>query len=123
MFPHYRAPVLRALSKSDRYHFDFFGSHEPVDGIEVFTGDDQVEVKPIGYRAKGVGGVMSGLWGPVFERRYSALILIGNPHYLQTWMAAIIGRLTGKAVLFWAHGWLRREPAPKALIRTTPWPV
>lgn len=117
MFPHYRAPILRALAASDRYAFDFFGSHEPVEGIDAFTGDAQVTVTPIGFRPAGAGGVMSGLWGPVFDRRHDALILIGNPHFLQTWIAAVIGRLTGKRILFWTHGWLRREPAPKAFVR------
>ena len=117
MFPHYRAPVLRALKASERYDFDFFGSHEPVHGIDAFTGDDEVEIRPIGFHPSPRGGVMSGLWDPVFSRRYDVLILIGNPHYRQTWLAAVIGRLTGKRVLFWAHGWLRRESRPKALVR------
>lgn len=117
MFPHYRAPVLRALRASDRYDFSFHGSHEAVHGIEAFAGDDQVEVHRIGFRPYGRGGVMSGFWEPVFSRRNQALILIGNVHYLQTWAAAIIGRLTGKRVLFWAHGWLRRESWLKARLR------
>lgn len=117
MFPHYRGPVLRALKASQRYDFDFFGSHEPVHGIAAFTGDDQVEVHRIGFHPSRKGGVMSRLWGPVFSRRYDILILIGNPHYQQTWVAAVLGRLTGKRVLFWAHGWLRVETRPKAWLR------
>jgi glycosyltransferase involved in cell wall biosynthesis len=42
---------------------------------------------------------------------------LGNPYYLSTWISAIAARLTGKRILFWTHGWTRKEAGPKAWIR------
>lgn len=117
MFPHYRAPVLRALARSSRYAFEFHGSHEPIEGILAFTGDEVAPVQPLGFRVQGAGGDFQGLWETVLSRDVDALILIGNPNFLQTWGAAILARLTGKRVLFWTHGWLRRERGLKGRLR------
>jgi glycosyltransferase involved in cell wall biosynthesis len=48
---------------------------------------------------------------------FDALILMGNPNYLSTWIAAAAARLRGTPVLFWTHGWLRPERRTKAMIR------
>lgn len=117
MFPHYRAPVMRALAKSGRYDFEFHGSHEPIDGVLAFTGDDTVTVVPLDFTPQGSGGVFSGLWSVVLRKDLDALILIGNPNFLQTWIAAVLGRLTGKKILFWTHGWLRQERGLKGFLR------
>ncbi|NBB52510.1 glycosyltransferase [Rhizobium sp. CRIBSB] len=119
MFPHYRAPVMRALARSLRYEFGFWGSHEPIDGIKAFAGDAEVEVRPLGFRRTGEGGVFSGLWKPVLAPDIDALIILGNPRFTQTWAAAVLGRLTGKKVLFWGHGWLRDYSPLKTLMRHT----
>jgi len=119
MFPHYRAPVMRALTRSERYDFSFWGSHDPIDGIKAFTGDAEVEVHPLGFHRTGEGGIFSGLWTLVFSRRFDALIVLGNPRFGQTWAAAVLARLTGKTVLFWGHGWLRDYSPLKTLMRHT----
>ena len=46
-----------------------------------------------------------------------ALILEGNMYFPSNWLAAIIGRLTGKRVLFWGHGFKRRENNLKGWFR------
>lgn len=118
MFPHYRGPVLRALARSERYRFEFHGSHQAVEGILPFTGDDVATVTPLGFRPQGSGGVFTGLWRLVLSTETDALILIGNPNYLQTWIAVVLARLRGKRVLFWTHGWRRREHGLKGRLRT-----
>lgn len=118
MFPHYRGPVLRALARSDRYQFEFHGSHQAVEGILPFTGDDIATVTPLGFHPQGAGGVFTGLWRLVLSTKTDALILIGNPNYIQTWIAVILARLRGKRVLFWTHGWRRREHGLKGWLRT-----
>ena len=35
------------------------------------------------------------------------------------WLAAILGRLRGKRVYFWTHGWQQHERGLKALVRNT----
>lgn len=118
MFPHYRRAVLHALAGSTRYTFTFHGSHDPVEGIPAFTGDSVSPVEPLRFRQVGTGGIFHGLWRIVFDRDVDVLILIGNPNYLQTWIAALLSRLLGKRVLFWAHGWLRQESGLKGWLRT-----
>ncbi|MES2834790.1 MAG: glycosyltransferase [Pseudomonadota bacterium] len=117
MFPHYRAPVMRALAASSRYRYEFHGSHDAMDGILPFAGDETAPVHHLGFKVSGAGGVFTGLWKPVLARDVDALILIGNPNFLQTWLAAALGRMTGKRVLFWTHGWLRRERGFKGFLR------
>ncbi|MBE0565721.1 MAG: glycosyltransferase [Krumholzibacteria bacterium] len=45
------------------------------------------------------------------------LILLGNPYFISTWVAAILARLRGKRVLFWTHGVTRREHGLQKLLR------
>lgn len=116
-FPHYRAPVMRALANSRRYQFEFWGAHREVSGIPVFTGDDQVTVHEIGLKGDGAKVALSRCWTPVFDPEVRALIVLGNPNIPQTWLIALAARLQGKRILFWTHGWLRREGWLKAACR------
>jgi glycosyltransferase involved in cell wall biosynthesis len=43
-----------------------------------------------------------------FQRRWEAVIFLGNAYYITTWIAAILCRLSGKKVLFWTHGYRSR---------------
>jgi len=49
--------------------------------------------------------------------RYDTLIFEGCVYHLSTWVATILGRLRGKRVLFWTHGFRREEKGLKAKIR------
>src|SRR5260221_5312653 len=60
---------------------------------------------------------MRGFWKPVLDRQTDALIILGNPNILETWLIAIVGRVLGKKILFWTHGWLRHEHFVKSLVR------
>jgi len=62
------------------------------------------------------------LWQPAIvrlalSRSVDCLILLGNAKFLSTWLAAVLGRLTGKRVLMWTQGYLRREPPLKNFTR------
>jgi glycosyltransferase involved in cell wall biosynthesis len=108
-FPHYRAPVLRELATSGRYAYRFWGSHAPFLGIEPFRGDDVVTVRPLRVTAKGVRWVLKDYAPLLLDRSSDAIIILGNPNMAASWMLALAGRLTGRKVLFWTHGWLRPE--------------
>ncbi|MCA1379281.1 glycosyltransferase family 4 protein [Bradyrhizobium sp. BRP23] len=116
-FPHYRAPVMRALARSSRYQFQFWGSVEKVEGIEPCPQDELVRINPLIYRNTRFGWRIHGYWKPVLSRDTKALIVLGNPNLLDTWLIALVGRALGKKVLFWTHGWLRKEPRFKAFVR------
>lgn len=117
MFPHYRAPVLRALTESRRFDFRFWGSHAPVDGIESFAGDETVTINPLRTVRTARGFNVSGMMAGMLRDRPRVVIILGNPNIPQTWLAAVFARAQGIKVLFWAHGWLRGESLLKSIIR------
>lgn len=51
------------------------------------------------------------------RRDIAVIIFLGNVNFLSTWLAALLAMLTRKRVLFWTHGWLRKEQGTKANIR------
>lgn len=108
---------MRELMGSDKYEYLFWGSHRAVEGIECFTGDGMVQIKELSVRRTRRGFAVSGMLGAVHKDSPDVLILIGNPNILQTWWAALFARIKGAKVLFWAHGWLRPEVWPKAVLR------
>jgi len=59
----------------------------------------------------------SGACGIALSRDFDTLVLLGNPKHLAMWPAAILGRLTGKRVLFWTHGWTYRPHGALRLLR------
>jgi glycosyltransferase involved in cell wall biosynthesis len=110
---------MRALAASEAFDFRFWGSHKPVNGIPAFAGDQFVRVNELAFTPKGAGGRFSGLYRVAAQRDASFVILIGNPNYLQTWVAAAIAKMLGKKVFFWTHGWLKKEHPVKKAIRNT----
>lgn len=116
-WPHYRKAVMRAMDRSICVRYYFFGSGEPFDGI--VHADPRVVHNfvraPFACRA----GVV---WQPaaldaVRKGGFDAVIFLADPHFLSTWIAAALARMKGTAVLFWGHGWLRRENRLKAALR------
>lgn len=118
-FPHYRAPVLRELSKSKIHQYNFWGDTKTHKGIEAFLGDSAVKIHHLDFifnRAKNTVNI-SGYWSAISDSSTDALVIIGNPNMRATWMMAIFGRLMGKRILFWAHGWIKSEPRWKTWLR------
>lgn len=115
-FPHYRAPVLRLLSQSEAYGYSFYGSLNDFSGIRAFTGDESIRIEPLNVVKTKRGFRISGI-GKIIRSSFDAYIILGNPNIQATWLLAIWGRLTGKKVLFWTHGWLKRERGLQRSIR------
>jgi glycosyltransferase involved in cell wall biosynthesis len=116
-FPHYRAAIMRELVTHGVCSYEFWGSTEAFNGIRAFAGDELVQVNPLKLR-KLLGRVkISGYLEPIRRREVDALIILGNPNYLDTWAMAAAGRSLGKKVLFWTHGWMRPEPRIKQRLR------
>lgn len=117
-FPHYRAAVLRELAKSEVYDYRFFGGTNSHEGIEVFKGDEFVKINPLGFSSNSKTGRIKifNYWQAVSDNS-DAIIIIGNPNIRATWIIAIVGRVFGKKIAFWAHGWIRPEKKLKAVVR------
>lgn len=117
---HYREAVFASLSEPQRRHsyVVFSDRHSNLPGLST--------IDPRLARSENAEGTInwrfirnrwfsqSVLWqsAPLriaLGREFDVLILLGNVHFLSTWVAAMLARLRGKRVLMWTHGVLRRE--------------
>ncbi len=122
-FPHYRRPVMEGLLASTAQAWVLFGdtSAEQVEPtIAAWTPADPNQFVRTRLRRL-PGGLLwqSGLIALALSPRYSTIVYLADPHFPATWISAILARLSGKRVLFWTHGWLRREGFAKRCLRTT----
>lgn len=117
-FAHYREAVLRELIERGHHRYDFAG--DTVDdgkGIrltEAIPADRFIRARcyrfgPLMFQPRVVALALS--------TRYDTLILLGNAFWPAMWLGAILGRVTGKRVLFWTHGWLTRERGLRGAFR------
>lgn len=116
-YPHYRAPVLRAMADSNAHDYRFWGSLDDVAGIKAFKGDERVHIEPLRFRVDGTAWHLRGYWPALKDENTDALVVLANPNMPASWVIAILGRLMGKKILFWGHGWLKPESRVKSAIR------
>lgn len=118
-WPHYRAAVVTALDASTQVSYTFFGSGKPCEGIKHMEPN---QFRRFVYAPFYVlGGIV---WQPkairlAFSGDFDVIIFLADIHFASTWVAAMMARARGKPVLFWAHGWLRKESGAKRRIRNT----
>jgi glycosyltransferase involved in cell wall biosynthesis len=125
---HYREPVFRLLCSGDdrpvQYHV-FAAAESDDTSLKVLRHDPQSTSAALVARWTPVRNYWflgRVLWQPAVvklacSRRFECIILLGNAYYMSSWLAAILARLTGKRVLMWTHGFLRRDRPLKRLTR------
>lgn len=116
-FPHYRRPVLRELAQSKNHEYRFWGSTDTVEGIKVFEGDDLVHIRPLRFRMWRQFWLVSGYRAALFDPAAKVLIVHGTPNMPASWIMGMFAPVLGKKVIFWVHGWLKKESGPKAWLR------
>jgi len=116
-FPHYRAPVMRALASSKKHDYHFYGSLNDFDGIKTFQGDDQVKINPIFFKKNSFGTMDISSFEEAISKEYDATIIIGHLKMPGTWKALNQAKRNGLKTALWAHGWLRRENYFKGKLR------
>lgn len=117
LLPHYRLALFQILDQSEKLDITFYTCGHDVDGISHLPrGSVRRQVDSVFYCWKGFYW-QKGIISLAYSGDYDALILMGNPNYASTWLAALIARLRGVPVLFWTHGWLKREGKLKAFTR------
>jgi glycosyltransferase involved in cell wall biosynthesis len=119
VWPHYRQSVMQAMDRSEAIAYDFYGSGEPLEGVLHAPTASVSRFVRAPFRRWGKllwqpGGVRAARDG-----RYQAIILLADPNFASTWVAATLARWRGVPVLFWGHGWLRPESAIKQAVRRT----
>jgi glycosyltransferase involved in cell wall biosynthesis len=118
-FPHYRAGVLRELLRSAEHEYLLVADDRSIEPtIKKWDLEDRSRFFLAPCR-KLVSSFLlqSGLVQLSWRRDLQAVVYLGNPYFLSTWLSALLARLKGKRVLFWTHGWTRSESGPKAWLR------
>lgn len=120
-FPHYRAAVLRELQRSTEHDYLLVADDRSVEpSIRKWDVQDRTRFLLAPCRALIAPFLYQrGLIGLALRRDLDALIYLGNPYFVSTWLSALLARLTHKRVLFWTHGWTRSETGVKAWLRWT----
>lgn len=118
-FAHYREAVVGRLARSTKAKFTFFGDdHDYESSIKAGS-----LLPPVDHRSCPTHRICrSWMWQPKLirvaaSREFDQLILLGNPYWIATWIGAIVGRLTGKRVIFWSHGFLIPPTGAKGFVR------
>ncbi|MET1755145.1 glycosyltransferase family 4 protein [Novosphingobium sp. RD2P27] len=117
VWPHYREAVMQAMDRSKAIAYDFYGSGEPLEGI--LHADTAAVDRFIKAPFRRLGNF---LWQPQAVKaagggHYDALIMLADPNFVSTWVAAVLARWRRTPVLFWGHGWLKPENRLKQRVR------
>jgi len=118
-YPHYRRPILEALSQSTVADFTFVGDdHEYLHSIAAATLSKSVRfhLAPTHH----LFGPFMWQWGAVrwsVKREFDTVIMHSVPHWPCTWIGALLARLLGKRVIFWGHGYLYEPRGVKGIVR------
>ena len=118
-FAYYREPIIERLARSKVARFVFIADdHDYEHDLKGGEFSSAVELRPAPTRRLRRSFMWQrGIIGAAAGREFDQLIMLANPYWLATWMAAIIARLRGKRVLFWSHGFLKPPIGLKGFLR------
>ncbi len=119
---HYREPLVRRLLESSRFALDLVGRFknseaDRADRIHSASAATLAQVTPLKTRALSLLWWQLGDVSAVWRGGYDAYVLEGRVYTLSAWAAGAVGKLRGRKVLLWGHGWKRPESGPKRLLR------
>jgi glycosyltransferase involved in cell wall biosynthesis len=115
---HYRQALLRELENIPALDLHLFADHGTViQSIPVL--DLAAHEKFRVTRCRQTFGLtwQSGAVTEAAVGRFEVYVFMGDASWLSTWIAAGIARARGRRVLFWTHGWTRRDRGLKRLVR------
>ena len=118
-FPHYRAAVMRALLASSEHEY-WLVADDHNDDLSIKTWEVENTSRFLLAPCRKLVSsflLQRGLLKLGWHRDWDAVVYLGNPYFLSTWISAALARATGKRVLFWTHGWNRSETGIKATLR------
>ena len=118
-FAHYRQPILEELTSAGRHEYTLVGAASDPDAQIT---EAQARNFPRFIEAPWTRKILGLRWQRGLVRLailgdFDSFIFLGNPAWPATWIAASIARLRRISVLFWTHGWLRRDRGPKEAVR------
>jgi 1,2-diacylglycerol 3-alpha-glucosyltransferase len=119
-FPHYRKAVMLELLQLKTPEVTLVGDRDSSahdSSIAAWVPDDQnrfIATRSFVWR-KLVW--QSGVLSVAASSRYDTIVFLASLNFISTWIGAIVARLRGKRVLFWAHGWTTPDRGLKGFIR------
>lgn len=117
-FAHYRAPVMKALIAAKDFKYILAGdTQDPDSSIKAWIPPAERFLHAPCSKVAGALVWQRGVLPLALRHDIAVLVILGNPNIISNWIIAALGRLRGKRVLFWTHGWLRDETGFKALLR------
>ena len=114
--PHYRFPVFKTLLKQFGDNITFFYDKNGIDST-IKSSDylnNSIDIKSVVFKRF--------IFQPGFLK-YSLFsdsyiyIFLGNPYILSTILYSIILRVRRKKIIFWTHGWIKKENRFKLFLR------
>ena len=119
---HYREPLVRLLSHSSSLALELVGRFKNSESaaserIQSASAQTLRAVKPLEVIAAGRLWWEKSQVQAVWRGGFDAFVLEGRIYTVSTWAAAAAGRLRGRRILLWGHGWKRGESGAKRLLR------
>jgi glycosyltransferase involved in cell wall biosynthesis len=124
---HYRVPIFNVLSRSVTNEYTIISGTET--DIKIKLADNNL--KNITPEEGGLRWIQienkwilkyflwqRGLLQTISKSNFDALIFLGNMYYLSTWIAAVLGKLKGRKIIIWTHGFIRDEKGTKGVLRS-----
>ncbi|AOR77372.1 hypothetical protein BES08_11895 [Novosphingobium resinovorum] len=108
---------MTAMDRTRSIEYDFYGSGTPMAGIKHSNVKAVRNFVVAPFRVKRGITWQSGAIAAVRKGDYDAVIFLADPNFASTWIASLLARLKGIPVLFWGHGWLKRESRLKSYSR------
>ncbi len=115
--PHYRRDIFHRLDSLATADFVFLASAKGEGGISVLGDGDVRHFKPAPYKKFGSLMIQPRAVREVMASKYDVVIALGDPHYLTTWILAVICLVRGVPVAFWTHGWTRHQRTFKSFLK------
>ena len=121
--------VVLIYNFAQHYRANIFTLMDQQMDIDFVFGEKYLNVKKMDYsslhhkvtevKTKTLIGPLDWQCGVVKQlfKGYDKFIMLGKPMSVSTWVVLILGRLMGKEIYFWTHGWYGREGKVKTLIK------
>lgn len=106
----YRFEIANLLSEQEIVSYKFYVSKKSYSNIKLIDLNNKSKKDFIRHSfvrniyVKGICIWQIGVFKIGLSKNYTTLILLGNMYCLSTWFNALLGRFTGKHVIFWTHG-------------------
>ena len=108
-FPHYRGGFIRALRADESLRTTFFADISGREGIEPYEFGNASDFIEIPATVIGHFEFQPKLLWIALSYDLDVVLLFANPYFITTWIAALIFRCRNKHVIFWGHGWLKKQ--------------